>query len=208
MSAVVDIYTYAVYENLRPLFANWEPGSPVALGDYEIVVGRNFIPLGNVSQLGIKIEAPRELPAGSQQLRYFGTRGTTDVDLQAAVSGPTGLIAQAKLAVTFSAEDAVFFRAAGCRTKMVANKSALGREVMRRYGAARPSWRWEWAVVTDLITAAATTIAVSGGSSGSIVFEAAGNVPNVDLADASIGLNVRSEAGIVLSLFVTGGNTG
>jgi hypothetical protein len=38
MTALVDIYTDAVYANLRPLRGNWEPTQPIELVPYELSV--------------------------------------------------------------------------------------------------------------------------------------------------------------------------
>ncbi len=48
--------------------------------------------------------------------------------------------------------------------------------------------------MTDLVTASATTLAVSGGGMASIVFEAQGQaqVGPIDLADATLGLTIKS----------------
>ena len=73
---------------------------------------------------------------------------------------------------------------------MIADKVAVGDEVMRRYK--ERNWQRAWTVVTDVITAGATSIAVSGASPSSIILEANGNVPNIDLADASVGLSLKS----------------
>jgi len=53
-------------------------------------------------------------------------------------------------------------------------------------------WKSEWVVVTDIVESETTTIAVSGGDTASIVFEATEDVPLVDLTDAKVGLGVRT----------------
>src|SRR5262249_26921849 len=102
--------------------------------------------------------------------------------------------AKATLEIGFSSEDAVFFNAAGCVFHSVAKKMALGKELMKRYAAGE--WKREWVIITDIIKAGATTIVVSGGSNASIVLEATGDVNQIDLANADLGLAVKSSTNV------------
>jgi hypothetical protein len=188
MPAIAQIYTESVYDNLKPLYANWDPGRPVQLGDYGTVQDRNFMYLGNVSQLGIAFDKRAD---PRRDHKYFASKGATDVTFHAKGSAPVGgaVNAKASLQVQFSSEEGVFFNAAQCEYVMVADKVALGVEIMRRLDAGE--WKKQWAIVTDLVNSGSTTIAVSGASSAEIAFEAEGEVPQIDLADASLGLAVR-----------------
>jgi hypothetical protein len=86
---------------------------------------------------------------------------------------------------------------------MVADKVALGDEVMKRYRDR--TWNRGWTVVTDIVQAGATTLTVSGGSSSSIVAEATGNVPAINLADASMGLSIMSARNVGYQVVATPG---
>lgn len=202
---VADIYTHEAYDNLRPLFANWEPTQPVRLGDYGLLVGRTFVYQGNITDhLGIAFGVRRD---PRRDHKAFTTSGRTEVKFHGAGSFPIGgtVNARAVVEVAFTSERAVFFNAADCQYAMIDNKVALGREIHARYRAG--TWRREWCVITDTVTAGATTIAVSGGATSSIVFEATGNVPAIDLADASIGLTTKSARNIGYQLVAPAGLT-
>lgn len=193
MSGVVRIYTDAVYENLKPLYANWEPGKPLQLGDFGTMRDNTFITLGNIADLGLKFS---ERVDTTKDHKYFASEDSTEVKFHAKGSIPvSGVVnATASLEVNFASKNAVFFNAADCEYFMVANKVELGKAVMALYE--RKSWKREWAVVTDLIQAGASTIAISGSNSSSIVFEATGNVERINLADASLGITVKSSSNI------------
>jgi hypothetical protein len=60
----------------------------------------------------------------------------------------------------------------------------------------RGEWQREWAIVTDLVEAESTTLAVSGADQAAIAFEATSDVPYIDLADAAIGLEVKMASNI------------
>lgn len=85
MTSIAKIYTETVYENLKPLHANWEPGRPVQLGDFGVMRDRTFIYLGNIRDQKIEFSA-RTDPASDH--KFFASEGTTDVKFQAKGSAP------------------------------------------------------------------------------------------------------------------------
>jgi hypothetical protein len=193
MSAIVDIYTDAVHDNLRPMYANWQPGMPVELGDYGVLNGNHFIHVGNVADLGIKFTVRTDK---SKDQINFSSKGSTKVTLNAAGTGGSNV--KANLQIDFSSEESVFFNAAECGYDMIEDKAALGADVMKRFKGG--TWEREWAVITDIVNAGATTIAVSGGTSSSVVFQASGNVSQIDLANASLSLSVVSSSNVALQI--------
>ena len=202
MAHIVEIYTESVYDNLSPLYPNWEPSRPVKLGDFGRLQGHVFLYEGNVSRFGIEF-AVRE--ADAQDHKNFASQGKTEVSFNAAGSVPVdGVQAKASLKIDFTAEDAVFFNAAGCSYSMIEDKVALGDRIMKLPDDA---WKREWAIVTDLVQARSTTLAVSGARKASIEIEAAGDVPQIDLGDASIGLGVRSSRNVGYQLVAKQGLT-
>ncbi|HEY3450343.1 MAG TPA: hypothetical protein VGK67_28575 [Myxococcales bacterium] len=199
-AAIADIYTEAVHENLRPLYANWEPSAPLELGDYGEVHGSTFVRLGNVKRLGLGFKS-RASPG--EDAKTFATKGTCDVSLSAqARAGGGSASVRPSLEITFSSDRAAFFSVAGCRYLAIADKAALGDQVMRLFQ--KKAFLRRWAVVTDLLAAKTTTIIVSGGASASIVLEAAGSSGAIDLADAKLKLDVRRQQNIGFQLVSQG----
>jgi hypothetical protein len=190
---ISQIYSDEIRNHLRPLFANWQPSQPVGLGDFGKLEGNVFVRLANVSKFGIRFDERSEDRRDQQS---FSSKGSTEVKFNAAGSAPAGgtVNVKASVEVNFSSDESVFFNAAGCKYSMIADKVALAAAVMERYH--NKQWDRAWVVVTDVIAAGATTLAISGGSSSSIAFEATGNVPNIDLADAKIGLSIKSSRNV------------
>jgi len=186
---VSSIYANEIHANLRPLFANWEPSQPIKLGDYGALEDNIFIRFGNITDMGINFGERKD---NRKDQKFFASKGSTELKFNGAGSAPAAgtVNVKASLEVDFSSDRSVFFNAADCEYSIINNKSALGDEVMRRYK--NQQWNRGWVVVTDIITAGATTLAVSGSSSSSIVFEATGNVPNINLADGSVGLTIKT----------------
>lgn len=193
MNSIVKIYTDAVYENLKPLYANWEPSKPIQLGDFGILNDRTFIFLGNIGDVGLTFT---ERADTNKDQKFFASQDSVEVKFNAKGSIPlSGVVnAKASLEVNFSNQQAVFFNAADCAYSMIANKVVLGKAVMAKYE--NGEWQREWVLVTDVIKAGATTLAISGGHSASIVFEATGDVERINLADASLGLAVKSASNV------------
>lgn len=193
MSTIVEIYTEAVRQNLRPLFANWEPGKPVELGDYGTLVDDFLITVGNIRDLGITFGVSTDT---TTDRKSFSSGGFTEIKLTAkGAANVSGTInAKATLEINFGSKEAVFFNAAECKFSMIRDKAAIAREVMRRYNADK--WERDWAVVTDIVEAGATTIVISGADNASVIFEASGDVQKIDLANASIGLNITNQKNV------------
>jgi hypothetical protein len=192
MSDIPRIYTTALYNNFRPLYANWDPDKPVQLGDYGILRGRMWIYLGN-----LRDKVPfKERASPNTSHKMFASKGTTQLTFHAKGSVPVngGVNAKATLEINFSSEESVFFNAAACTYRMVSDKVALGKTIRQMYS--KGEWNRAWAVITDLIDAGATTVAVSGGHSASIVLEATGDVGTINLADASIGLGIKTSTNV------------
>jgi len=193
MTSIAKIYTDSVYENLNPLFANWEPSQKVQLGDYGELRDHTFIYLGNIDKFRIK---PKERVHEVSDQKTFASSGSTEVKFHAKGTIPVAGVVNAKASVeiNFSKENSVFFNAANCSYSVIADKVALGDAIMNLYEASQ--WGRSWVVVTDLVKSGATTIAISGGASGSLVLEATGKVDYIDLADASTGLTVKSSTNL------------
>ncbi len=203
MSSIVKIYTDEVYDNLKPLYAQWEPGKPVQLGDFGILRDRTFIQLGNIQQdLGLTFTKRSD---NTKDHKFFASQGSVDLKFNAKGSVPvSGLLsANASLEIAFSNKKAVFFSAADCEYVMIEDKVGLGKQIMTQYE--KRKWEREWVVVSDLIKAGATTIAVSGGQSASIVLEAGGDVERISLADASLGLTVKTASNIAYQVIAEKG---
>jgi hypothetical protein len=193
MSSIVEIYTEAVRDNLRPLFANWEPGTPLELGDYGLLNDDCFIHIGNIKDLGIKFNIRKD---ETKDNKSFASKGSTDIKfgVKGSVNIDGTVNTKATLELAFSSEESVFFNAAECYFQMIEDKAAIGKSIMNLYKT--KDWDRSWAIVTDIVQAGATTIAISGGKSSSIIFEAVGDVNRIDLADASIGMNITSQKNI------------
>jgi hypothetical protein len=184
---IARLYTNAVHRNLGPLFANWEPATPIDLGDYGERDGPLFKRLGNIAKaFGVSFAVER--PAKRTHHSFVSSKSVTVTLTAAGEAGPAG---QATLEIGFGSNNGVYLDAAGCRHERIADKRELG-EKLERIG----NFERRWAVVTDRLVAARSIIAISNGKDGRVVLRADAQVPTIDLANANIGLSVAGRQNI------------
>src|SRR5690606_13093943 len=196
---IAKLYSREVKRNFKVLFANWLPGSPIELGDYGIMRGDIFVPMGKLKNdfpefAGDVIQT--ELDPTSDHKEFKSGDGIeVRFSPKGSITAGGAPLAKASLEVAFSRENSVFFDAAECRTTRIANKARLG-EIVKSL-MAQDRWNRKFCVVTEVVQAGRTTIAISSGRDSSISFEAdSPAIQNINLADAGIGFSVARERDI------------
>ena len=199
MSSIAGLYSNEVKKHFKILYANWEPGGPIELGDYGIMDGNIFIPMGKLKDdfpefAGNVIQIA---PDPSKDQKEFKSESGVEVNLQAkgSVNSVGVTLAKAAFEIKFSNKDSIFFNAAECTTTRIANKAKIG-EILKQL-LRDEKWQKEYCVVTDLVQAGKTVIAISQSNNSAISFEAdSPALEKINLADASIKFNLTSEKSI------------
>lgn len=196
-------YTREIRKQLKR-FAAWEPGTPLQLGDYGQLDGALFQRIGNVSQLGVAFSA---LDDGTSDRISYASKGAVDfsTDLDADADVPAAVRGKAALKVSFKTESAVMFNAADVHFEAMADQRELGRQILELY--AEGEWDARHSIIVELSRAGSTTVIISAGSSASILLVAEGDVPNVDLADASLKIAPSVERNIGYKAIAEAGMT-
>jgi hypothetical protein len=191
-------YITELHQAFGYLFANWVPQQPIALGDYGRFQKGVFHRDGKLEDLGIKVQ--RGAPDEARALYQYHSKNSSSAQLKLDASGKASGAGKAKagLEIKFADANSVFFNAAGCSLRTVTNISAIGDAVRGKLDEG--TWEYDWVVVTSLIDAKSTTAIVSSSGNGAIVLNAEGDVPNVDLANATLKLGVNSESNIGLKV--------
>jgi len=204
MSSLAGDYCDQMKANFKVLYAAFPPNEPLQLGDYGVLNDTVFVRIGSVSDFQIDIGKAREFSDHKSSLD-FSSAGSVEIDFRTkadAVSPPV----KAGIDISFSNKHAVFFNAAGCVPTSVANQPALGEAIFKLLDAGK--WQKKFCVVTSLMKADNTTIAVSSSSNSKISFNASSDtVANIDLTDASLSLNVTRIKDISLKVTTSGGLT-
>jgi hypothetical protein len=197
--SIANLYTDQVKKHFKVLYANWEPGGPIGLGDYGILQKNIFIPMGNLKNdyNEFKGNVIQLTPDPTKDLKEFKSESGVEVNLMAKGSlNPQGVtLAKATLDIKFTLKDTIFFNASGCTTTRIANKAKIG--VILKNLLKEHNWKKEYCVVTDLVSVERTIIAISEGESSGIQLEAESPaLEKINLADPSIKLSLNTEKNV------------
>ena len=200
MDSIAVSYCRTLQAQFRDLYATWPPNAPLRLGDFGYLQGPVFSRKSSLGSLGVSGWKTR---SGRSAASTFtsSTASGTEVNFHAkGEANPGGVpLAKATAEVKFSRGEAVFFNAAGCVLEEIEDQIGLGRTILDLF--AKRIWNDDWCIVTGVVRSGATTVAVSADANASLVLEAAADQPTVDLANASAGLQVRTNRSLS-SLFV------
>lgn len=208
MRHIANLYADEVKKHFKVLYANWEPGGPIELGDYGIMDGNIFIPMGKLKNDFTEFSGNAILISTdtSNDQKEFKSESGVEVNLLAkgTVNSLGTTLAKATLEIKFSNKDSIFFNAAGCTTTRISNKSKIGETLKQLLKNGK--WQKEYCVVTDLVKAGKTIVAISQSNNSGISFEAdSPAIEKINLADASVKFNLTSEKSIGYKVDATAG---
>lgn len=192
MKSIAKIYTDAIKNHEKVLFGNWNPGHPLKLGDFGIMTGNIFVHQGHLSQIAelSSFNIKSRIDDTTDERTFTGGKGVNFGITAKAEINDSNIPIKSNLKIGFEKEEAVFFNAAECLVEMIENKHELGQAVLK---LPRDKWKREFVIVTDLIKAKRTLIAVSQEAGFTIEFEADANISNIDLDKANLNLNFKSQ---------------
>ncbi|WP_410220692.1 hypothetical protein [Pedobacter sp.] len=194
-NSIAKVYSDAVKENQKVLYGVWEPGFPVKLGDFGVMEGNIFVQQGNIANIeelkDLKIKIRKD---NSSDEKFFTSKTGVQFELKPQVKANVQNVpVNASIEISFSKENAVFFNAAQCRFEMIENKFQVGQRLLELHKKNKNIWRREYVLVTDRVVAKRALIVISTSNDYSITLEAAAKVPVIDLANASLGLSIKSQ---------------
>lgn len=204
IDSTAERYCETLKDEFQNLYAAWPPNSALKLGDYGTVTNSIFERKGNISKLVAKWKVRK----GNGKATYSLTSGA-GTNMQLLGKGqvtPAGVpVAKATAEISFSTANSVFFNAAGCIVDEIEDQTQIGLELMSLFQ--RKQWDADWHVVTRLVAAESTTVAVSKSAGAGLKLEAKGDEPHLDLADASLELRALSRSSIENLIVTEGGLT-
>lgn len=207
MGSVASLYAKTIHQHFTPMYANWQPGTPIGLGDYGTISDNIFTRIGNIGDPPLSITfATRDDTAADQY--EFTSSANTEFTFHVAASGGGGNVASANASVDikFGSSNSVYFNAAGCRLISIEDIASLGAELIKHEKTG--AWKTAFAVVTSVMDAKATTVIVSTARNAAISLEAKGEgVKTVDLADASIKLGFTHSKNVGFKVITADGMT-
>ncbi len=202
-------YTRELFRQFRYLAA-WLPGTPFALGDIGILNGKQYTKIGNLGdeKYKIKFEIEEDTTPGDINHQSKGA-----VTVSAKISGAAKLTnstleeLEAGFNVSFSKENAIFFKAKGTYNHSIKDQIKLGDQILQLYKDGK--WDKDYVVITELVKADSSTILISSQKNSSIDIKANASLGNktLDIADASLELGAKFSKGISTELICAAGLT-
>lgn len=185
MQPLFSHYAKQVHAQLFPYFATLPPDQALDVGDFGLLDGTALVRHGSVRSFGIPFEI---ITTSGKADHQFCSDGSAEFR---ARTDAVGLLNQnARLEITFKNAGAVFFNCSNSNSIAITDKLALGNEILNRYRAG--NWDAKWVVVTDVVRAGVTTIAIAGEAGAAMTLEAGAGAKQLSLASASGSLHVTN----------------
>jgi len=164
-------YSSEIKDHLDYL-VTWPINTDVQLGDIGILEDGVFKRMATLKALGITQPGERE-GRGTSTLEY-GSRNGVEWTLNPGASTAVQAI-DAKVEIKFTQEGAVFLRIGDYTLKQFETTDELGQEILTRYK--NDSWQRNRVVVTEVVSAAAATVLVSGSNGALASFSLDASLP-------------------------------
>ena len=167
------IYVEELHRSLGYLAA-WFPTQELRLGDIVMAGDSGLVPVGSLKDHGLSFT---NRVAHSQAVYEYASSGAVSVSAKFAgqlLPGSALANGEAGLLVKFNRENAILFEASGCTGKMIADVASLGRAIEKLYAA--NAWERSWLVVTEIVSAAAATVIISGSRTAQADLKANGSI--------------------------------
>ena len=193
---ISEQYAKDIQEQLK-YSATWFPNVSMSLGDVGIFRNHQFYNQGNLEDFGIKFEVS---PGIAKADYNYSSKDSVSIQVKLAGEAPVigSSFAQADAGVTikFNRENAVLFRATGCKSSRIKNLKAVGNEIRSKQKV--HNWGSELVVVGEVITAEGSSIIISHGKNSQVDLSAKGKltIGNINLADMNIDFSVIYESNI------------
>lgn len=193
-------YVETIRLGLNPYFANWLPNSPRKIGDIGYLDNGKFSFLFNFEDK-YNESISHVSSKGKALYTYKSEEG---VDIQSFVRAGIGsaltnsIPINAHLDIKFSRKGGVFFNASGGKITAFKDNTIIEDKIFKL--SKKKEWKYNWCIVTSIVSAKSTTAIVSLTNDGAISLEADASISQIDLADAALKLNVKSENNIGFSI--------
>ena len=199
MAAAWKSYTKEIYRSIHYL-ATWPPTRTLAVGDIVVFEGRSPERHLSLSDLGFDFETRTD---ADLRTRGWATRRSIKTEPAAGASGPVepGIVAQARMKLTFETRNSFILRAERSCEKTMERLDRVEDEMLRLHDEGE--WRKEWRLVTHVVEAGSMMALVSEGRGTTADLEVSGGIGmdslsvaqaqgEVKLVNSSAGLNYEA----------------
>jgi hypothetical protein len=194
---LADTYCDNIHKNIEPYYATWLPTLPVHLGDYGKMDGKIFIHQGNIkTDFGVDFTIEADTDSGDFEYKSSGTNAVN-------VSAGAEDVLKALLKISFTNAGEIFFVAANCLADLMNNVPSVLEQLGPKFKAKKMKG---YMVVTQVVRAGTSSIAVSSDKGGELDIEASTPaLPAIDLKNPQAQVAVKSEQNISFKVVAKGG---
>ena len=194
---LADTYCENIHKNIEPYYATWLPTVPVHLGDYGKMDGKIFIRQGNIkTDFGVDFTVEADTDSGDFE---YKSSGTNAVNVNAGAED----VLKALLKISFTNAGEIFFVAANCLADLMNNIPSVLEQLGPKFKAKKMKG---YMVVTQVVKAGTSSIAVSSDKGGELDIEASSPaLPAIDLKNPQAQVSVKSEQNISFKVVAKGG---
>jgi hypothetical protein len=194
---LADTYCENIHKNIEPYYATWLPTVPVHLGDYGKMDGKIFIRQGNIkTDFGVDFTVEADTDSGDFE---YKSSGTNAVNVNAGAED----VVKALLKISFTNAGEIFFVAANCLADLMNNIPSVLEQLSPKFKTKKMKG---YMVVTQVVKAGTSSIAVSSDKGGELDIEASTPaLPAIDLKNPQAQVSVKSEQNISFKVVAKGG---
>jgi hypothetical protein len=200
--AAPDTYMTEMHQRFGFL-ATWLPNTPIQIGDVGVLRRDRFEHITTLRRLGVNFQSST---ANKMLDLEYTSEGCVETEFSAGASrGNNSPKGEASVRLRFLRENAVLFVASSCAPVQLDNIREIGKQILDLYQEG--TWEHNWAVVTQILDAEASTILISEQVSAELTLAAEQSLNGTlkSLADTKAGLHVRSGRGVGLRIVAAGG---
>lgn len=201
---IARIYNRVLHRELA-CRAAWPPiANTIALGDYGVIGGGVFVPLGNISRdFGVPIEVGPDSPAAKLD---FVSDSTTIVRVAGGGDVPVfpDTPIEARLTFAFEGAQSLVLKSNEVVTRTLANAGAAARAL-----AKHKAWRLRYRVVRQVWHAAHALVLTTREAKTNVTFAAdAAVLRQLDIGNVGVDIDVGSDKAVGLELVGRAGVVG
>lgn len=165
-------------------FATWLPGTPLDLGDIGVFKNNIFTKISNLSDFNISFEIEEDANTSDIEHHSAGSVSLSTKASGKTIEGSTLGELDMGIAVQFSRQNAILFKANNAKSPSIKNQIDLGRTIVQLFKDGK--WDKNWSVITELVVSESTSVIISSSSKGKIDLKATGDVSinKIDIASA------------------------
>lgn len=202
--SLAESYSRDLHRNIR-YFGTWLPQAPIKLGEIGYMEDAIFKRVGSLdTHKNIEFKISDGIARKDDSFSYISNGkitagGSVSVKSEGIIAN--NLPAEGSFTINFSGEESILFQVKGASIYYIDNFLEVKEKIETLYKNGQ--WEYDWKVITEIVLVDSATILISDSSDALIELKASAGlgVQQLNLADASLGLEILRTEGLNTQLF-------